>query len=150
QVTELSIVDNGKGIPASQLEKKFTPFFESEKAIKRREENIGLEGKNGDGRLTFYKFAGRADWQTTYFEKKSALAYGISIQADSLDNYKATSPAPVKDKSGTTVSFSQLADGFHREYLIHQLRPFLLNEFAWYLEMNKQRGVQLFFQGEPL
>src|SRR5438445_463494 len=66
RVTGFFIADNGRGIPAEQLEKKFQPFLESEKAIKLREENIGLEGKNGYGRLTFFKFARQAYWDTCY------------------------------------------------------------------------------------
>src|SRR5580698_9602672 len=66
QLSTLTITDNGTGIPADLLKKKFTPFLESEKAFKKREENIGLEGKNGYGRLTFYKFAQRAHWDTCY------------------------------------------------------------------------------------
>src|ERR1700743_2966352 len=49
QATELQVEDNGTGIPADLLENKFTPFYESEKSGKLREENIGLEGKNGYG-----------------------------------------------------------------------------------------------------
>src|ERR1700744_5343491 len=84
QVSRLTITDNGTGIPAEMLQKKFTPFLESEKALKRREENIGLEGKNGYGRLTFYKFAGRADWNTCYQEGGRTFGYNISIESLSL------------------------------------------------------------------
>src|ERR1700743_141055 len=86
QVDTLTITDNGTGIAAGTLQKKFTPFLESEKALKRREENIGLEGKNGYGRLTFYKFAGHADWDTCYREGGKVFGYSISIQALALDD----------------------------------------------------------------
>ena len=150
QVVSLSVTDNGTGIPAGMLKKKFTPFFESEKALKRREENIGLEGKNGYGRLTFHKFAGRADWETCYLEGKKALGFGITIQAGALDDYKATKPLPVKRSPGTKVVFTQLTDGLHEEYFVQRIKPFLQNEFAWYLEVNKQRGLQLSIQGERI
>ncbi|HWB93608.1 MAG TPA: hypothetical protein VG605_17225, partial [Puia sp.] len=150
QVTKLTVTDNGCGIPADMLKKKFTPFFESEKAMKRREENIGLEGKNGYGRLTFFKFAGRADWETCYLDGKKPLGYGITIQAGALDDYKATKPQPVKQNSGTKVVFTRLAEGLHEEYFAQRIKPFLQNEFAWYLEVNKQRGLQLSIQGERI
>src|ERR1700744_1692959 len=124
QVSRLTITDNGTGIPAEMLKKKFTPFFESEKALKRREENIGLEGKNGYGRLTFHKFAGRAEWHTVYTQQKKTLAYAIAIESGSLDDYQATEPVRTKSKPGTTVSFTGLAEELHREYLVRQLRPF--------------------------
>ena len=80
-VDRLTITDNGTGIPAEMLKKKFTPFYESEKALRRREENIGLEGKNGYGRLTFHKFAGCASWDTRYKEGAKTLGYTIGIQS---------------------------------------------------------------------
>ena len=150
RVTTLTVTDNGTGIPAGMLKKKFTPFFESEKALKRREENIGLEGKNGYGRLTFHKFAGRADWETCYLEGRRPLGYAITIQASALDDYKATKPQPVRKEPGTSVIFTQLAEGLHEEYFVQRIKPFLQNEFAWYLEVNKQRGLQLSIQGERI
>src|ERR1700744_1168626 len=110
QVSRLTITDNGTGIPAEMLQKKFTPFLESEKAYKKREENIGLEGKNGYGRLTFHKFADRARWDTCYHDGKSAQAYSITVRSTSLDDYKATRPQPVKRRTGTTVSFTLLSE----------------------------------------
>jgi hypothetical protein len=150
QVEALTITDNGTGIPAEMLKKKFTPFLESEKAAKRREENIGLEGKNGYGRLTFYKFAGAANWDTCYREDAKTFGYSISIRALSLDDYKATRPAPTKSQPGTSVTFTQLDEVIHEEYFAHKIKPFLQNEFAWYLEVNKQRGLRLTLQGERI
>src|ERR1700761_3827343 len=149
-VNSLKITDNGTGIPAEMLKKKFTPFFESEKALKRREENVGLEGKNGYGRLTFHKFAGRADWDTCYREGAGTFGYNISIQSLSLDDYSATKPIPVKEAPGTTVTFTKLTEAIHEEYFVQRIKPFLQNEFAWYLEVNKQRGLQLTLQGERI
>lgn len=150
QVDTLTITDNGTGIPAEMLKKKFTPFLESEKAGKRREENIGLEGKNGYGRLTFYKFAAKAEWDTRYYEGAKAFGYSISIEALSLDDYTATRPAPTKSAPGTSVTFTKLTEGIHEEYFAHRIKPFLQNEFAWYLEVNKQRGLKLTLQGERI
>ena len=150
QVDTLTITDNGTGIPAEMLQKKFTPFLESEKALKRREENIGLEGKNGYGRLTFHKFAARAEWDTCYHEGAKAFGYSISIESLSLDDYKATKPAPVKRPAGTRVTFTKLTEAIHEEYFTQRIKPFLQNEFAWYLEVNKQRGLQLTLQGERI
>lgn len=150
RVSTLSVKDNGVGIPAEALKKKFTPFLESEKAFKKREENIGLEGKNGYGRLTFYKFADKAQWDTYYQEGAGTLGYSITVQATSLDDYKVTKPQAVKRKSGTTVTFTRLAEDIHEEYFAQRIKPFLQNEFAWYLEVNRQRGLELILQGERI
>jgi hypothetical protein len=150
QVTELQVTDNGTGIPADLLEKKFTPFLESEKSRKLREENIGLEGKNGYGRLTFYKFATEATWETCYQNDQGHFQYTISIKARSLDNYDETPVKSSRSETGTTVRFTGLPPQFTGDYLAKKLRSFILNEFAWYLEVNKHRDVKLYFQEELL
>jgi Histidine kinase-, DNA gyrase B-, and HSP90-like ATPase len=150
QLGTLTITDNGTGIPADLLKKKFTPFLESEKAFKKKAENIGLEGKNGYGRLTFYKFAEKAHWDTCFHDGQNAFGYSITIQAASLDDYKASKPQPMKRKPGTSVSFTFLSAEIHEEYFTQRIKPFLQNEFAWYLEVNRQRGLQLTLQGEKM
>src|SRR6185503_15414417 len=50
------IKDNGSGINYNELEKKFKPFFESEKTKKGKYQDPTLRGKDGYGRLTFFKF----------------------------------------------------------------------------------------------
>jgi len=61
KINHFSIIDNGSGIDFNLLERKFIPFGESEKAFKRKEENIALQGKNGYGRLTFSNLL---NWQS--------------------------------------------------------------------------------------
>ena len=55
-ISEISIKDNGIGIAKKQLNKKFKPFYELEKAEQTYERTriTGIHGKNGVGRLTFF------------------------------------------------------------------------------------------------
>lgn len=148
--TELRVIDNGNGIPSEQLEKKFTPFLDSEKAIKGKEENVGLQGKHGYGRFTFFKFAAKAVWKTMYKTAKGVNGYNITIESKALDDFTATRPEPVKGEAGTTVTFTGVKTDFHLPYFEKRLKPYLVNEFAWYLEVNKDRDVQLTLKGERL
>ena len=148
---KFNISDNGTGIAFEQLERKFIPFGESEKASKRKEENIALQGKNGYGRMTFFKFAKKATWNTNYKIGDDLLTYSISIESHSLDDYENTQPQKsVLNQTGTVVEFTDLLIDFHDSYVEKKLTPYILNEFAWYLEVNKDKGVQILINGVPV
>lgn len=91
-ISEISIKDNGIGIAKKQLNKKFKPFYESEKAEQSYERTriTGIHGKNGVGRLTFFCFAQYAEWNTIYKENENFKNYSITIDANNLENYKET------------------------------------------------------------
>ena len=151
RINHFSISDNGSGIDFDLLGRKFIPFGESEKAFKRKEENIALQGKNGYGRLTFFKFAQLAKWKTSYCKEKEVLSYSIDINAMTLDDYTNTTPnIEQNDVTGTVVEFNNLIIDFHSEYVDKKLAPHLIDEFAWYLEVNKEKGIQIFINGIPL
>ena len=151
KIKEFTISDNGKGIDHSLLSKKFTPFLESEKALKRIEDNIALEGKNGYGRLTFFKFAQFAHWQTVYTDVDKNYSYNIDIKADTLDEYQNSNPSETNEtQTGTQIKFSNLLFDFDEIYLEKKLKPFLTNEFAWYLEINKSKGLKISINGKFL
>ena len=60
-INSIIIRDNGHGIEQEQLKVKFTPMFESEKAITINKNNISTyHGKNGVGRLTFFHICTRS------------------------------------------------------------------------------------------
>ncbi|HFW4597968.1 TPA: ATP-binding protein, partial [Salmonella enterica subsp. enterica serovar Java] len=85
----LSIKDNGTGISEQELDIRFKPFLSSEKRNGTDLKHINLvHGKNGLGRLTFFKFANKATWDTTYLNNDNLLYdYSITINSDSLDNF---------------------------------------------------------------
>ena len=150
-IDQFSISDNGSGIDFNQLERKFIPFGESEKASKRKEENIALQGKNGYGRLTFFKFAKQARWYSNYQKGDEIHSYSIFIESKALDNYDNTEPVKkAVTNTGTVVEFNDLIIDFNPDYVKKKLIPYLTNEFAWYLEVNKEKGVQILINGIPL
>ncbi|WP_315822752.1 ATP-binding protein [Paraflavitalea speifideaquila] len=75
-VSRIAIIDNGYGINRTQLADKFSPFFDSQKAIEIEspKNTSAVHGKNGVGRLTFFKFASEAIWHTVYEEKESTTS----------------------------------------------------------------------------
>lgn len=147
---EISISDNGYGIPFGQLNTKFKPFFESNKIIVRNSESnsSSYHGKNGVGRLTFFTFAGKAEWETVYEEKDKKYKYTIHIERDGLNDYIATEPVEVDENTelGTEVRFFQINEDFQ----VGLMKRFLNIEFCWFLELMKNNKFLLLINNEPI
>lgn len=130
-ISEISIKDNGVGIAKKQLNKKFKPFYESEKAEQSYERTriTGIHGKNGVGRLTFFCFAQYAEWNTVYKENKDFKNYSIIIDATNLENFKETDENVIETKeTGTTVTLS----GIYKDIDIYELREYIKKNLLVY------------------
>lgn len=151
-ITTLSVKDEGRGISYSELNQKFKPFFQSEKALAiTNPQNQSLyHGKNGAGRLTFFTFASSAVWNTTAIDQGEVLSYSIKISSDLLNNFDPGSPTKTPDKqTGTTVIFNNIYALSHEKFQSEVL-PYLQVEFGWFLELNKERELELVINGIPL
>lgn len=143
------IADNGYGIDRRELERKFTPFFESEKGIdpdRRTRTTSVMHGKNGIGRLTFHRFASDAIWKTTYEDGLLKNTYTIHIASNRLDAYEVTKLKLTDDDAGTTVTFHNMI----KDFVVEDLIAFLCKEFGWFLELHADKGFALRLNGEPL
>lgn len=149
-VTQLSIKDDGEGIPFSLVDKKFTPVLSSEKADQEVQHSL-IHGKNGLGRLTFFHFAQKAKWKTCYqTENKIKLSYEIAVDADNIDNYLPTVETQTQEENtGTTVSFENIFE-LSDYYMQNELKRYLQKEFAWFLELKKDNGVSILINGTKL
>lgn len=146
----ISIEDNGYGIPKSELDKKFKPFYDSEKVIDLNEKrNVStLHGKNGVGRLTFYHFSNSATWNTVYQDKddRKMYKYDITIDINSLDNFNDGEIIETEEITGTKVEFDCVS-GFKS---LDEIKSYLVNEFCWVLELNKDKGYSIIINGASL
>ncbi|WP_347290836.1 ATP-binding protein [Kluyvera georgiana] len=140
-VISLSIGDDGLGINYSKLNSKFKPFLSSEKRSDDESSIMSLvHGKNGLGRLTFYKFSRVAIWRTTYNEGDELYNYDITVSDDSLDSFSNTEPATADvKKCGTTVLFSHIYE-LSEHYIQGVLIPYLEKEFSWFLYLFKKQN----------
>lgn len=147
----LEISDNGYGINFEDLSEKFDPFYESEKALQlpaNRNRSV-MHGKNGVGRLTFFKFANDAEWQTTFHQNNTLKSGRIRIGVSALNNYQSDLlDIPLNKKTGTRVLFSNLK--ISSENLEQEIIPFLKSEFCWFLELNKKKGHSILINGIAL
>lgn len=148
----LTIADNGYGINFDRLQQKFDPFFESEKSLQivAPKHTSKMHGRNGVGRLTFFTFAHNATWQTTY-QAEQGFRYGeIHISTGGLNSYSHdfTAQPSKTGNTGTTVSFSNLHIG--EQEMEEFVLPFLINEFCWFIELNKHKNYSIVVNGEAL
>jgi hypothetical protein len=147
----IEVIDNGYGINFEKLATKFNPFYESEKAIEitAPKHTSTMHGKNGVGRLTFFKFAKTAKWITTYEKDIELESCSIQIGIDGLNTYKAD----ILDKNtdshtGTKVTFTNVH--IPKEELEKSIIPYLISEFCWFLELNKNKEYSIIINGIPL
>jgi len=148
----LSIADNGYGINFDRLQQKFDPFFESEKSIQivAPKHTSKMHGRNGVGRLTFFTFAHDATWSTTYQTEQGFQHGEIHISTGGLNSYNHDfTQAPSADgETGTTVAFRNLR--ISEQDVEEVVLPFLINEFCWFMELNKSKNYSIIVNGEAL
>ena len=148
-ITEISIKDNGTGIIKKQLNKKFKPFYESEKSeqLYERTRITGIHGKNGVGRLTFFCFARYARWDTVYQDNTEYKSYSINIGAENLEKYDETPENVVTNtQTGTIVTLSEIYEIIDTS----ELKEYIKREFACLLELNRNSHFKIYIDGEEV
>lgn len=137
-ITELSVKDNGDGIVYEELPVVFKNFYESHKSSIYDQESRFTRGKNGYGRLTFFKFANHAKWYTVYKKEENFHEYSIDIDTTDLKNYV---PGEVIDshftETQTEVVFTDIcAEELSDAWIEAVLKPYLRADFAWFLKLH--------------
>lgn len=148
-IETFSIKDDGHGIDLDNLQEKFDKFYDSEKTIQIQSPKHSsiLHGKNGVGRLTFFTFAGDAEWHTAY--ENGAITSGvISVSAWDLKRYRVEKNKKKESGSGTTVIFNNLT--ISQNDMEEDIIPYLKKEFCWFLELNKSKNYRLLVNGKPI
>jgi len=148
----LSITDNGYGIDFGKLKQKFDPFFESEKSsqVMVPKHTSKMHGRNGVGRLTFFTFATHASWDTTYMGQDGFQNGTIEVGVGALNAYShnfSAEPEP-EGQTGTKVSFANLS--ISKADMEQSIIPYLVNEFCWFIELNKDKGYQVLVNGTAI
>lgn len=147
-VKMITISDNGTGICYEKLSEKFLKFYESQKSSASDDSRDITRGKNGYGRFTFYKFARFAKWRTRYSKDNITVSYDIEIDKDNLTDYTPSTPATSNENIGTCVEFTEMSPAISSYFIEKILKPYLISEFAWFLELKEEH--QIFLNGEEL
>lgn len=147
----IEVIDYGYGIDYKKLKSKFDPFYESEKAIEisAPKHTSVMHGKNGVGRLTFFKFAQNAHWITTSKGENGKTTCSIKIANDGLNRYELQLlDTNSNAQTGTKVTFTNIQ--ISETYLEKEIIPFLITEFCWFLELNKNKNYTILINGVAL
>lgn len=147
----IEIVDNGYGINFEELNVKFNPFYESEKAIEFSVpvHTSLMHGRNGVGRLTFFTFSHTAEWVSTFKSSDKISTGRIEINSNSLNSYKPEIIAKQSNNpTGTKVRFSNIE--ISSEYIESIVVPYLISEFCWFIELNATKEFKIFVNGQAL
>lgn len=151
-IQSLRIVDNGSGIARDHLAEKFKPFLYSNKVFDPDHTHFGpsaKHGKNGMGRLTFFTFASKAVWTTTYDAGNNDFReYEIVISANTLKNYEFIPEKPVAGPAGTSVELTGIYG--LSDYSFGTVTAHLIHEFAWFLELGSPFPRSIVVNAVPL
>ncbi|WP_313558810.1 ATP-binding protein [Ruminiclostridium cellobioparum] len=145
---DLTITDNGYGINRNDLKSKFKPFYQSEKEYNPNESRntSAVHGKNGVGRLTFFKFAKSARWQTVYKDSNNKnYKYSINVNENSLEKYDASEQKETSEEAGTKVIFE-----LNIPIYFDSVLEYIKTEFCWFLELNKNQEYSIYVNKEKL
>ena len=149
-IESISVTDNGYGIPRDDLKAKFSPLFQSEKELIEKIKNTSAtHGKTGVGRLTFFSFAKKAIWETIYKKGEKKFKYSIEINKGTLNSYIPTEEIETIEEPGTKVTFSGIFE-LRSIFIKDVLEPFIIRDFSWFLELNKENNFSLFLNGTNL
>lgn len=150
EAMSIEVVDNGTGIVYENLSETFGTFLSSIK----NESSIRIKSQvnKGKGRFSYLCFASSAEWKTVY--KNNNIYQRFSIKTDSMDRSKFITDEPSitqeHEQTGTTVEFP-ISDARTTDQLSYtNMRQKLLEEFAWFLYLNKDKNFSLEYMGIEL
>lgn len=141
------IRDDGSGIPYETLAETFGAFLASPKNNKSI--RIKSQTNKGKGRFSFLAFGSAAEWTTIYRHKNNCFQYSLILDASERDKFVTPyEPQPVEtDKTGTIVKLNVVEKIYDSEVSYKAIRDRLLEEFAWYLYLNRANNKHLIYNG---
>ena len=143
----ICISDNGSGIDYDRIDDSFGAFLASPKL----EQTIAVKSQKnkGKGRFSYLAFAGTARWNTTFRAQDGSLQnYTISLDAASKRSY-ATSDLMIAEGSstGTIVEIPVTEKCIEEKLCYEKMQAKLLEEFAWYLYLQRDKHIKLTYLG---
>lgn len=146
----IRIKDNGSGIDFSRLNESFRAFLASPKLS----ESIRIKSQKnkGKGRFSYTAFASSASWITIFQNAEGKLlSYTINMYAAAKRAFRTSSLTDAEGMhTGTTVEIPVAEANIEERLSYEKIRAKLLEEFSWYLYLNKEREITLNYQGIDL
>ena len=145
----LVVTDNGSGIPFYNFGDTFGTFLSS----KKNELSIRIKShaNKGKGRFSYLSFSSSARWDTIYKDNNQIKKY--TIYTDNIDKCHFETTEPIlcnsNDDTGTRVYFP-LFDEAVDQLNYMSMKNKVLEEFAWFLHLNKSKNFILEYMGVTL
>lgn len=146
---EIVIRDDGTGIVYDNLKDTFGTFLSSQKKGQRI--RIKTQTNKGKGRFSYLALASSAVWRTAYESGGHVYSYEIRLSALDKTNVSLTDRTECAHGStGTTVSIPIGDSKIQAELQFQKIKGKLLQEFAWYLYLHRNRNIVITYCGEEL
>lgn len=146
---QLSIIDDGVGIAYSSLHDTFGTFLSSQKKLQPI--RIKTQTNKGKGRFSYLAISHEAIWETVCLENGQMNAYQIKLTASNKVNVAVSDIGhPQVAHTGTSVSIPISEEKVISELRWEQIHKKLLEEFAWYLYLNKDKQITITYCGNVI
>lgn len=150
EAMSIRVTDNGCGIEFENLDNTFGTFLSSIKNASSI--RIKSQTNKGKGRFSYLCFSYSAEWDTVYKKDGKLNRYKISTSQVSRRNFSTSEVIDVLEgtQTGTVVEFP-LSEGNSADNLTYtNMRQKLLQEFSWFLYLNKGKNLSLKYDGVVL
>ena len=146
----LVVADNGSGITYNDLAENFGTFLASNKDSSTI--RIKSQSNKGKGRFSYLSFSFSAEWSTTYNDAGQLMYYIIRTNSADKGHFDTSEPLldSAASETGTTVEFPLVDSDTIDQLSFSSMKQKLLEEFSWYLHLNKMKGYTLEYMGETL
>ncbi len=149
-ISEIKISDNGIGIDYENIDNTFGAFLSSEK---RTSKNLidNIHGSKGKGRFSFICFAHFCKWNTIYNDGEGLYKFSIDMDDINKKEYDITEKQKTEtQQTGTEVIISGIGNLLDQNLSGYSFEECLLNNFSWYLYLNKDKNYKLYLNGKLL
>lgn len=147
-IESITIKDDGHGIIYDELSSTFRCVLDSKKIAGKRGSNI--HGSKGKGRFSFIAIGELAIWETTYKNDNQNECYKITIDKKSSHEFEVTDKTSTNIPTGTKVTISGIRNINYDLSCKKKLEKDLIEEFAWFLYLNKSKDYSIILNNETL
>jgi len=144
----IRISDNGTGIPYSTLSDTFGAFLSSTKSATSIK--IRSQANKGKGRFSYMAFTSCADWETVFNDEGTHRKYAIHLDSGTRTGFETSEPIECNEALGTSVTLPVYKREDSDLFVYTTMKSKLLEEFAWFLYLNREKGLTLKYCGSDL
>lgn len=147
RVEEITVIDDGDGLPYSRAAEAFQNLGQSNKVSRRLNTGESLHGQKGEGRHKALSLGSHVTWRFRYRRDEGHFSFDIEGTAGRPDPFYLTSEGPIDatEGAGCTVTISGIQKSRHSLLYAHSD---IAARFAQFLLTHGDR--QLIYNGKPV